>query len=199
MMTKKELIAFEQRIADAFKNGLINCPIHLSGGNENQLIKIFKNIKPEDYVLSTHRSHYHYLLKGGSPHKLESEIVGYYDGCCGGQGRSMHIIDPSINFYSSAIIGGTCAIACGLGLAGKKVWVFVGDGAEDSGYFFEAARYCYSKELPVLFIVEHNDLAVETTTEERWGNYHPVTLPNIIHYYYARTWPHVGIGEHVSL
>jgi pyruvate dehydrogenase E1 component alpha subunit len=201
MINKHELINFENRVAELFKQGKINCPIHLSGGNEDQLIEIFKMIKPEDYVLSTHRSHYHYLLKGGDPKKLMDEILGLPTGCCKGVGRSMHVCDTSINFYTSAIIGGTCAIAAGLGLAGKKTWCFIGDGTSDSGFFFEAARYCACKELPVTFIIEDNDLAVETKKCDRWCKPDSLLLqlPNVKYYLYERKWPHVGIGERVSL
>lgn len=199
MITKQDLINFENKVAVAFKAAKINTPIHLSGGNEDQLIDIFRRVQPEDYILSTHRSHYHYLLKGGDPKKLWDEILGLPTGCCGGKGRSMHIYDHELHFYTSAIVGGICAIACGLGLAGKRTFCFVGDGAEDSGFFFEAVRYCWSMNLPVLFIVENNKRAVETTPDERWGRYFPVDMPNIIRYTYERTWPHVGIGEHVTL
>jgi pyruvate dehydrogenase E1 component alpha subunit len=201
-MTREELIAFEAHVAELFKQGKINCPIHLSGGNETELIEIFENIRDEDYVLSTHRNHYRYLLKGGDPQKLLDEILGKPTGCCKGVGRSMHIFDTSMNFYTTAIIGGMCAVACGLGLAGKKVWCFVGDGTSDTGAFYEAVRYAFCKNLPVKFIIEDNDKAVETTKAQRWGLNigNPVMqYPNVIYYTYERTWPHVGIGEHVSM
>lgn len=204
-MTKQNLIDFELNVKQIFKDGFINCPVHLSGGNEDQLISIFKDIKKEDYVFSTHRNHYHYLLKGGSPKKLLDEILGNSNGICGGKGRSMHIYDKSINFYTSAIIGGTCAIAIGVGLALKKkkskahVWCFVGDGGEDTGHFMEAVRFGIARQLPVTFIVEDNDLAVETTKRERWHNYPPFNAPNIIRYNYTRRYPHVGIGKRVSM
>lgn len=204
-ITKEELIKFEEDVAKAFKEGKINAPCHLSGGNEDQLIKIFKRINKEDYVLSTHRNHYHYLLKGGNPKKLMDEILGNKSGVCGGNGRSMHIYDTSINFYTSAIVGGICAIACGIGLGLKmrrekcNVFCLVGDGAEDTGYFFEAVRFVDSNQLPVAFIIEDNDLTVESTKKDRWHNFSPVNAPNIIRYEYTRLYPHVGIGEKIAL
>ena len=64
MVTEEELIKFEEEIADEFLNKKILAPIHLSGDNEKQLIDIFKDIKKEDWILTTHRNHYHALLKG---------------------------------------------------------------------------------------------------------------------------------------
>ena len=45
MCTKEDLIEFERRIAEKFLAREIDCPVHLSGGNEDQLIHIFKSIK----------------------------------------------------------------------------------------------------------------------------------------------------------
>lgn len=205
-----QLIDFEDYIKQLFSKGKINVPIHLSGGNEEQLISIFKNIKDKDYVFSTHRSHYHYLLKGGSSKGLIDELLGKKSGVCGGKAGSMHLTVPALRFYASAIIGGTCGIACGVGISIKKkwkkrkgtpphVWCFVGDGCEDTGHFVEAVRFTSTRGLPVTFIVEDNDLAVSTTKNGRWGNYAPINNRCIIRYSYKRTYPHVGIGQHVSM
>lgn len=209
---KKELIEFETKLAEMFKRGEINCPIHLSGGNEQMLLGLFDMIKPQDYVFATHRNHYHYLLKGGKPEVLLAEIKGEKEGCCGGNGRSMHLYDKKLNFYTSAIVGGNIAMAVGVGLGIKKeytdkpedkskphVWCFMGDGAEDTGAFVEAARFVSARVLPVTFVVEDNDFAVETTKKERWHNYMPIGGQCILRYQYVRRYPHVGVGEHVSM
>ena len=44
MLTVGELIEFETRLADEFNLGKIPHPIHLSDGNEAQLIEIFEQI-----------------------------------------------------------------------------------------------------------------------------------------------------------
>ena len=64
MLNSKDLIKFELKIKNIYEEGKIKAPIHLSGGNENQLIKIFKKIKRNDWVISNWRSHYHALLHG---------------------------------------------------------------------------------------------------------------------------------------
>ena len=203
--TSKELIAFEAEVARRFELGEINCPVHLSGGNELAIIAIFEQIKDEDWVFSTHRNHYHYLLKGGDPKGLMDELLGLPTGVCGGVGRSMHITDSKINFYTSAIIGGTAGIASGVALALKKkkstaeVWCFVGDGTEDHGHYVEALRFSYCRGLPVMFVVEDNQIAVESTPQERWGTPNPLEAKNVIRYSYKRVYPHVGTGNWVSM
>ena len=79
--------------------------LHLSGGNESQLLQLFESIGPADWVFSTHRNHYHALLKGIPPEVLETEIL---------EGRSMFIFDRERRFYTSSILAGTCALAAGV-------------------------------------------------------------------------------------
>ena len=40
---KKKLIEFEKKIKDLYEKKVIKSPIHLSGNNENELIKIFNS------------------------------------------------------------------------------------------------------------------------------------------------------------
>ena len=187
---KKELIAFEKRIAELWDEGEIPYPVHLSGGNEDQLLDIFSNVNPGDYIFSTHRSHYHYLLAGGDPKKLENMIMN---------GDSMHVFDKSINFLTSAIVAGCPGIAAGVALALKqkqiknKVWCFIGDGAEDEGHFYEAVRYVDGWNLPCTFVIEDNNRSVETPKSERYVS--EIKWPScVLRYNYNPTYPHVGPG-----
>ena len=187
--TKEELIAFEDKIGSLYDDCQLPFLFHLSGGNEEQLIEIFKGIKENDYVLSNHRSHYHALLHGIPSEVVEQKILG---------GRSMFIFDRGRNFFSSSIIGGTPAIAAGIAWALKrkkstqKVWCFIGDGAEDSGHLAEAVRYVDGWELPCTFIVEDNDRSIEATKEDRWGKMANLEWrsSSVIKYSYKITYPH---------
>lgn len=187
--TVDELIAFENHIGDLYLDNKLPFLFHLSGGNESQLIEIFKNVKPGDYVISNHRSHYHALLHGIPPETVEDRILN---------GRSMFIYDRQRNFFCSAIIGGTPAIAAGIAWALKRkgssqrVWCFIGDGTEDNGHTFEAVRYVDGWDLPCTFVIENNDRSVEATNAERWGKAsdHAWSSPNVIKYHYDITYPH---------
>lgn len=207
--TPKLLDEFEAQVAQEFLDGKINAPLHLSGGNSSELCSIFELINSHDWVVSTHRNHFHYLLKGGDGDKLLNELRGLSDGVCGGRGRSMHVFDASINFLTSAIVGGGVAIACGITMAIAKenpdpqkvrphVWCFVGDGAEDSGHFIEAVRFADARKLPITFVIEDNDLSIDISKEDRWKCWQGVVCTNIIRYNYVRKYPHVGVGQHVS-
>ena len=129
---------FERKMADHWEAGKVTGPIHLSGGNEEELIEIFKYIKNSDWVFSTWRSHYHALLHGIPSEWLEQEIL---------EGRSITIVNQEHKFYASAIVGAIIPIATGVALANKrdgkndKVWCFVGDMAFETGGFMEMHKY----------------------------------------------------------
>lgn len=194
-MNMADLVEFEKEIAELFKAGKIKCPIHLSSGNEEQLIRIFENIAPWDYVFSTHRNHYHYLLHTDDAKGLKEKILA---------GDSMHTCDPTANFYSSSIVAGCVAIACGVALALKmqdsiqQVWVFIGDGATDEGWTTEALKYASSMDLPIRFIIEHNNRSVEATLQQRWGPFNPENTHKSLTYEYKCGYPHAGCGEWVT-
>jgi pyruvate dehydrogenase E1 component alpha subunit len=86
---KHGLIGFEKTIADHWEAGRIKGPVHLSGGNEEQLLEIGKRIKSTDWVFSTWRSHYHALIKGVPSEWLEQEIL---------EGRSITIVSQEYKF-----------------------------------------------------------------------------------------------------
>lgn len=193
--TKQELIDFEIRVRDLWKTATVPYPIHFCGGNEDQLIKIFFGVREEDWVFSTWRSHYHYLLKGGDPERLINMIQ---------RGDSQHVYDKKINFLSSSIVAGTPCIAAGVAYAINRkgatnhVWCFIGDGAEDQGHFYEAVRYVNGHKLPCTFIIEDNDKAIATPKIERYRDEGFNWPPCVRRYKYKLTWPHHGCGEWVD-
>jgi pyruvate dehydrogenase E1 component alpha subunit len=189
-MKKKDLLKFEEKIKIIYESGKIKAPIHLSGNNEEPLIKIFKKIKKNDWVLSTWRNHYHALLKGIPEKWLEKEIVN---------GRSMGINNLKYKFYSSAIVGGIIPIALGIakGLKLKKkkniVWAFIGDMTFETGGFHECYKYAKNHKLPLKFIVEDNNLSTNTPTDKVWVKKSKIPR-DIICYKYKRKYPHHGTG-----
>jgi pyruvate dehydrogenase E1 component alpha subunit len=184
------LVAFENKVAAAFEARKIRAPIHLVGGNEDQLISIFKEVKPTDWVLSTWRSHYHALLHGVPEKRVMAEIFA---------GRSMMLHFPEYRFMTSAIMGGMLPIACGLAAAGNRVWCFVGDMAAASGMFHEVTQYAHGHVLPVTFVVEDNGLSTNTPTERIWkpNGAFSTNWPSLS-YKYQRTRPHCGSGVYVA-
>lgn len=212
MVSSTDLIKFENEIKALWEAGQIKAPVHFCGGNEEQLIEVFKEIRPNDYVFSGHRNHYHYLLHAGDGDALRKEMLREPDGLCRGRSGSMGTIDRSHNFFSSAIVGGCCGIAVGVAWALKdagsprRVWCFVGDGAVDGGHFWEALQYAHGWDLPITFVVEDNDRSTCTSVTDRLGTRESLdgawrtmlASKHIWHYEYVPTYPHVGSGKYVA-
>ena len=72
----KRLRLIEEEIANKYNDGKMRCPTHLSIGQEltGALINMF--LEKTDYSVSTHRSHIHYLGKGGDLNAMIAEIYG---------------------------------------------------------------------------------------------------------------------------
>lgn len=191
-MVKEQLIAFEKRVAEAFEQKLVKGPMHLSGGNEDQLIEIFTDIHPQDWCFTSYRQHYHALLHGVPEEKLFKAIC---------DGHSMTLQFPEHKFFSSAIVGGHLSIAVGVAAALKRkdckrgVWCFLGDMAYTIGAFHEAHAYAKRQDLPIRFIVEDNGLSCNSPTDQCWG---PHNAPKMEAYVYQRQYPHVGIDRWIQ-
>ena len=194
-MKAEELIEFEKQMALDFEAGLIKAPLHLAGGNEDELIKLFKRVDLDrDWLATTWRSHLHCLLAGVPPQELREAIHA---------GRSINLCFPSHRIVSSAIVGGIAPIALGLAWALKRnnergrVWCFLGDMTFKSGIAHETMRYAMGHDLPIWFVIEDNGLSVVTNTREVWGEGYGART-RVMTYHYKLTYPHVGVGKWVK-
>jgi pyruvate dehydrogenase E1 component alpha subunit len=191
---KEDLLKFEEDIKELYEDAKIISPVHLSKGNENEVIEIFKYVHPEDWVFSSWRNHYHALLHGMGREKLLKDIVDGYS-------MSTNSVDPK--FYSSSIVAGIIPIAIGVakGLKMKgsvhRVWCFIGDMTFETGIFYESYKYATNMDLPIQFVVEDNGLSTNTPTAETWGNIKKAVPDNVIYYSYERGYPHHGTGNWV--
>lgn len=162
-LTMLHIRILEDKITELINNAEIICPVHLYIGQEAVATGVCANLHKDDYVFSTHRSHGHYIAKGGDMKALVAELYGRTTGCSHGRGGSMHLAAPEIGLPgSSAIVAGTIPLAIGAALAfslqkNKRVSVvFFGDGATNEGVFYESLNIASLKKLPVVFVCENN-------------------------------------------
>jgi len=163
LFSMKRIRAAEETIAARYSEWKMRCPTHLCTGQEAVSAAVGIALRRDDFVVSTHRSHGHYLGKGGDLNKMIAEIYGKATGCSSGKGGSMHLIDLDVGFKgSTAIVGGTIPVGVGLGLSIKLhatdqvSCIFFGDGSTEEGVFYESINFAVLKKLPVLFICENN-------------------------------------------
>jgi pyruvate dehydrogenase E1 component alpha subunit len=196
--TKESLIQFEDSVCEAFMNKEVKAPVHLYSNNEEKMLEIFQNIKEEDWVFCSWRSHYQCLLKGVPSDVLLDEIKA---------GKSISLNFKDYKVFSSAIVTGNIPVATGVALANKlqnkegHVYCFVGDMTSETGCFAENYKYAINYDLPITFVIENNNKSVCTDTLKTWKQ-DELTYKNgmdkIIYYEYENKYPHAGTGVRIQ-
>ena len=164
----------EEAIAGRYGEQEMRCPVHLSDGQEGIAVGACLALRPEDKIVSTHRSHGHYLAKQGDLKAMLCEIYGRAPGCVGGRGGSMHLLDDEAGVLACLpIVGTSVPLGVGVAYAAKRkgedtvVMVFLGDAVMGEGVFHECANFTALHSLPVVFVCENNDLSFYTSLEVR--------------------------------
>lgn len=164
----------EERIAKKITEKKIFTPCHLYIGQEAVAVGVCYALKDTDYVFSTHRSHGHYLAKGGDIYGLFGEVYCRENGCSGGRGGSMHLCDPDKGLLgSSSIVGGCLGIGIGPALKSKVLGtddvsvIFHGDCVPEEGIWHESLNFSAVNKLPVIYICENNLYAASAPLEDR--------------------------------
>jgi len=159
----------ELGLANLYKEQEMRTPTHFGVGQEAVAVGVCAALFQDDVVYTHHRSHNHYLAKGGDLGGLIAELYGRERGCSRGRGGSVHLTAPDTGFIaSSAILGEMIAVAAGSALAFKMDGVprlavaFFGDAACEEGIFYETLNYAAVHRLPVLFVCENNLYSTES-------------------------------------
>jgi len=185
----------DEEIASRYAQGKMRCPTHLSTGQEGVPAAIAECLRRDDFAVSTHRGHAHYLAKGGNLRAMLAEIYGKVSGCARGKGGSMHLVDTSVGFMgTSAIVGNSIPIGVGLALAAdlkgtdQVSCVFFGDGATEEGAYYESVNFAAVRKLPVLFVCENNLYSV----------YSPLSVRQPLGRSIAKVAESLGLRTHVG-
>lgn len=157
---------FEERVAELLEAREIKTATHLYTGQEAVAVGVCQNLGPDDYIWGNHRSHGHYLAKGGDMPKLMAELYCKATGCSKGRGGSMHLFSKEVGILGTVpMVAATIPIAVGaaltsvMGGSGRVSVSFFGDGSTEEGVFHESLNFAALKKLPVLFVCENNLLS----------------------------------------
>ena len=161
---------YEEKIYYLFLEGIMPGSIHQSTGQEACAVGVLYDLRPGDYMFSTHRPAGHDIAKGVTVRSMMCEMFGKKEGCCKGKGGAMHTGDVSKGvFPANAIVGGNLPIAAGAALSCKMqnndnvVVCFFGDGASNEGAFHEAMNIASVWKLPVIYVCENNLYSANTS------------------------------------
>jgi pyruvate dehydrogenase E1 component alpha subunit len=94
------------------------------------------------------------------------------------------------------LMGSQLPIGVGYCFATKKpTIVFIGDSAAEEDYVLSAIGWAVTKKLPILFVVEDNNMSTNTPTSETWNDKKSKTPEDVFYYTYERVYPHHGTGQ----
>lgn len=126
-----------------------------------------KDIKPNIFI--QHRGHSTYLSHGASIEQLIDELLGRKSGCAYGMGGSASIHSKEHNIYGhDGLMGSQVPIAVGHCYSTQcPTIVHIGDASAEEDYVLGALGWASTKNLPILFIVEDNNLSILTEKKVR--------------------------------
>ncbi|MEO3807788.1 thiamine pyrophosphate-dependent dehydrogenase E1 component subunit alpha [Sphaerisporangium sp. B11E5] len=161
---------FETTLLRLFGEGLLSGTTHTCLGQEYVPVALNPLLREDDFTLSNHRGHGHFLARyGGEAAGLLAEIMGREGALCGGVGGSQHIHHRG--FLSTGVQGESLPVAVGIALRmrrtgrGALACVYIGDGTWGEGAVHEALNMAALWNAPVLVVVENNGIAQSTPTE----------------------------------
>ncbi len=168
-----ELRVFEKTVQEMYETGFIPNSAHLYIGEEAIGSGVCMAMRPDDYMLPSHRGHGQILAKGCDMNRMMAELFGKVDGYCKGKGGSMHLAVAEHNVLGSiGIVGSNMSLAVGAGMAakmngsGQVAVCFFGDGAANRGTFHESMNLASVQKLPIIYVLENNFYAISECSRD---------------------------------
>ena len=163
---------FEQYVFDGIKQKLFKFPIYLSAGQEYisaSIAEVMKEMNIEPNIFIQHRGHSTYLSFDAPIQGLIKELLGEKDGCANGMGGSASIHSKEKNIYGhDGLMGSQVPIAVGhCYKTNHPTIVYMGDASAEEDYVLGAMGWASTKNLPILFVVEDNNLSILTEKKVR--------------------------------
>ena len=78
----------EEKLLELFSQGKLNGTVHTCVGQELSAVAVLNNLLTDDFIVSNHRGHGHYIARTGDVKGLIAEILGKKSGSAGGIGGS---------------------------------------------------------------------------------------------------------------
>lgn len=163
---------FENFTYKKIQDKTIKIPVYLSAGQESTPCSIAsyvtnKKITPNIFI--QHRGHSTYLAFEAPPEELIDELLGLKTGCSFGMGGSASIQSIEKNIFGhDGLMGSQVPIAVGHCYETKHpTIVFMGDASAEEDYVASSIGWASTKNLPILFIVEDNNLSILTEKKIR--------------------------------
>lgn len=163
---------FDLACLEGIPTGEIHGELHTGIGQEAIAAGMAGWLRDSDALVSTHRNHFHGLVKGTDPRALLAEIYERSTGLCGGFGGHMHPFDPAHSFSASGIVGASLPVALGYAYAiameerDDVAVAITGDAGSNHGTFHECLNIAAAWELPLVVVVENNGYGISVSSAD---------------------------------
>ena len=163
---------FEEKVIENINNKNIKIPAYVSAGQEfipSSIATICQKNKVKPLIFGQHRCHSIYISFGGNLGRLVDELLGKKTGCTEGKGGSASIHSKNINMYGhDGLMGSNGPVGVGACYAtNKPTLIFLGDAAVEEDYVLGAIGWASTKKLPIVFVIEDNNLSILTEKKVR--------------------------------
>ncbi len=164
----------QEELVKLYMDKKIFSMVHFYIGQEAVAVGVCDALQKGDKAMGNHRSHGHYLAKGGSFRKMVCELLGKENGSARGKGGSMHMIAKEVGFVGSTpLLGSVVPIAAGVAFEqkynkrGGVTVAFYGDGASEEGVVYETYNLAALYKLPLLLVIENNLFSINSYIKNR--------------------------------
>jgi pyruvate dehydrogenase E1 component alpha subunit len=163
---------FENYVYKKIEDKTIKIPVYLSAGQESipcSIATYVEKINVVPNIFIQHRGHSAYLAFDAPPEALVDELLGFETGCSFGMGGSASIQSHEKSIFGhDGLMGSQVPIAVGHCYETMHpTIVFMGDASAEEDYVGAAIGWASTKNLPILFVVEDNNLSILTEKKIR--------------------------------
>ena len=163
---------FELFVFEGIQKKMFKFPIYLSAGQEYisaSIAEIMSEMNINPNVFIQHRGHSTYLSYDAPVEQLIDELLGRKTGCAYGMGGSASIHSKEKNIFGhDGLMGSQVPIAVGHCYRTQQpTIVHMGDASAEEDYVLGALGWASTKKLPILFVVEDNNLSILTEKKVR--------------------------------
>lgn len=146
---------------------------HLSLGQEGFTIGTCAAMRDSDLICPSIRGMGVYLYRGVPMVQLIASFLERQGSISGGRWAHWHSPAMDVGILpQTGMLGAGLVTAVGVALTqklnktGRIVVGMLGDGATNTGYFHEGVNFAASKQLPIVIIIENNQIAVSTSIRD---------------------------------
>ena len=167
-------VLWRSRLGDLREQSLIRQGkgwFHISGMGHEALAGIAIHLEADDYAFPYYRDRAFCTQRGLSDFDLALAFYAKRDSSSGGRQLTGHFSDRALNIWSHPSPVGVhllpaCGAAWGMQLDGKPnvVYASLGEASARQGDFYEAVCFAKERQLPMVFVVQDNRIAISTST-----------------------------------